>query len=65
MNKEQALQAIQKKIQEAKDREDRLQIMGYIQAAFDFGLLDYLEVTYWNIEAMGIALPTTTDSADC
>lgn len=56
MNKQQAIETIQKKIEQAKDREDRLQILGYIQAAFDFGLLDYLEVTYWNIEAMGIRL---------
>lgn len=56
MNKEQALKAIQKKIEQAKDREDRLQILGYIQAAFDFGLLDYCEVTYWKIEAMGVRL---------
>lgn len=56
MNKQQALEAIQKKIEEAKDREDRLQIMGYIQAVFDFGLLDYFEVTYWNIQAMGVRL---------
>lgn len=56
MNKEQALQAIQNQIASAKDREDRLQILGYIQAAFDFGLLDYLEVTYWKIQAMGVSL---------
>lgn len=56
MNKQQVIEAIQKKIEDAKDREDRLQILGYIQAAFDFGLLDYLEVSYWKIEAMGISL---------
>lgn len=56
MNKEQALQAIQKKIEEAKDREDRLQIMGYIQAVFDFGLLDHFEVQDLNIKAMGVRL---------
>lgn len=50
MNKEQALEAIQKKIEEAKDREDRLQIMGYIQAVFDFGLLDHFEVQDLNIK---------------
>ena len=56
MNKEQALEAIQKKIEEAKDREDRLQIMGYIQAVFDFGLLDHFEVQDLNIKAMGVRL---------
>ena len=56
MNKQQALEAIQKKIEEAKDREDRLQIMGYIQAVFDFGLLDHFEVQDLNIKAMGVCL---------
>ena len=56
MNKEQALQAIQKKIEEAKDREDRLQIMGYIQAVFDFGLLDQFEAQDLIFKAMAIRL---------
>ena len=56
MNKEQALESIKKKIEEAKDREDRLQIMGYIQAVFDFGLLDHFEVQDLNIKAMGVRL---------
>ena len=56
MNKEQALEAIQKKIEESKDREDRLQIMGYIQAVFDFGLLDQLEAQNLIFKAMGVRL---------
>lgn len=56
MNREQALEAIQKKIEEAKDREDRLQIMGYIQAVFDFGLLDQFEAQDLIFKAMGIRL---------
>ena len=56
MNKEQALEAIQKKIEHAYDREDRLQIMGYIQAVFDFGLLDHLEAQDLIIKAMGVRL---------
>ena len=54
VNKQQALEAIQKKIEEAKDREDRLQIMGYIQAVFDFGLLDQFEAQDLIFKAMGV-----------
>ena len=56
VNKQQALEAIQKKIEQAKDREDRLQIMGYIQAVFDFGLLDQLEAQNLIFKAMGVRL---------
>lgn len=56
VNKQQALEAIQKKIEEAKDREDRLQIMGYIQAVFDFGLLDQSEAQNLIFKAMGVRL---------
>lgn len=56
MNKQQALEAIQNKIEQAKDREDRLQIMGYIQAVFDFGLLDQLEAQNLIFKAMGVRL---------
>lgn len=56
MSRKQALEAIHKKIEEAKDREDRLQIMGYIQAVFDFGLLDQFEAQDLIFKAMGIRL---------
>ena len=56
MNKQQALEAIQKKIEEAKDREDRLQIMGYIQAVFEFGLLDQFEAQNLIFKSMGVRL---------
>ena len=54
VNKQQALEAIQKKIEDAKDREDRLQIMGYIQAVFDFGLLDQFEAQDLIFKAMNV-----------
>ena len=56
LNKQQALEAIQNKIEQAKDREDRLQIMGYIQAVFDFGLLDQFEAQNLIFKAMGVRL---------
>ena len=56
MNKQQVLDVIQKKIEESKDREDRLQIMGYIQAVFDFGLLDQFEAQNLIFKAMGVRL---------
>ena len=56
MNKQQALEAIQKKIDQSKDREDRLQIMVYIQAVFDFGLLDQFEAQNLIFKAMGVRL---------
>ncbi|BFM35346.1 hypothetical protein [Acinetobacter towneri] len=56
MNKEQALQAIQNQIASVKDREDRLQVVGYIKAVLDFGLIDYVQASQLTIEAMGVRL---------
>ena len=56
MNKEQALESIQNQIASAKDREDRLQVVGYIKAVLDFGLIDHVQASQLTIEAMGLRL---------
>lgn len=56
MDKEQALLKIDFLISEAKDREDRHEVVGYINACFDFGLIDGLERTNLFIKAMGLVL---------
>ena len=56
MNKEQALESIQNQIASAKDREDRLQVVGYIKAVLDFGLIDHVQASQLTIEAMGVRL---------
>ena len=56
MNKEQALEAIQNRIDQAKDREERLINVGYIQAVLSFGLIDSVEATQLIMKAMGVRL---------